>query len=103
MPLTELPEVGPQSGRDATVVRETGTLQVSGRYSLYAKTGRLLRSSREQLGRTDEEFEEVALAVGEYYVVGEGVKGVVRVPLTIAAGRTTVIDLQRRNSPHSFR
>ena len=97
MPVTELPEVEPQPARETAVVREAGTLQVSGGYSLYASNGRLLRSSRDRLGRADEEPEEIALAAGEYYVVGESRKGVVRVPVTIAAGRTTVVDLQRRD------
>jgi len=66
------------------------------RYFLYNLDGRRLRTVDNRASRKDEEPQSVALPVGKYYVLAESEnEGLVRVPVVIKGGSTTLVNLER--------
>ena len=64
-------------------------------YELYSAAGRFLKKIRNSIVRGDETPERVPLAPGRYLVEAESeYEGIVRVPVIIADGRTTVVNLE---------
>jgi len=64
-------------------------------YELYSTAGRFLKKIRNSIVRGDETPERVPLAPGRYLVEAESeYEGIVRVPVIIADGRTTVVNLE---------
>jgi hypothetical protein len=75
-------------------------------YELYSGRGVFLRKIRNSIVKGDETPEKVPLAPGRYLVEAQSeTNGVVRVPVIIADGRTTVVNLEndRRGSGRSAR
>ena len=65
------------------------------RYFLYNLDGRRLRTVDNRASRKDEEPQSVALPVGKYYVLAESEnEGLVRVPVVIKGGSTTLVNLE---------
>ena len=64
-------------------------------YDLYSSRGVFLKKIRNSIVRGDENPERVPLAPGRYLVQAESeTDGIVRVPVIIADGRTTVVNLE---------
>jgi len=64
-------------------------------YELYSARGSFLRRVRNSIVTGDETPEKVPLAPGRYIVEAESeTDGIVRVPIIIADGRTTVVNLE---------
>jgi len=75
-------------------------------YDLYSWRGLFLKKIRNSIVKGDEVPERVPLAPGRYLVQAESeTDGIVRVPVIIADGRTTVVNLEgdRRGSRRSGR
>lgn len=76
-------------------------------YELYSLRGVFLKKVRNSIVKGDETPEKVPLAPGRYLVEGESeTDGIVRVPVIIADGRTTVVNLEgdrRGNGPSAQR
>jgi hypothetical protein len=70
-------------------------------YDLYSSRGVFLKKIRNSIERGDETPERIPLASGHYLVQAESeTDGIVRVPVIITDGRTTVVNLEgdRRGS-----
>lgn len=109
LPVTELPPVGPQplavenvgylivnsatfEHNDADVFRYPHTS-----YKLYRANGRFIRTVDNHISTNDEIPETVSLPAGSYFILAESeTHGHVKVPIRIAARRTTVVNLERR-------
>jgi hypothetical protein len=64
-------------------------------YELYSVRGAFIKKIRNSIVRGDETPERVALAPGRYLVEAQSeYQGTVRVPVIIANGRTTVVNLE---------
>jgi hypothetical protein len=64
-------------------------------YDLYSSRGVFLKRIRNSIEREDETPERVPLAPGRYLVQAESeTDGIVRVPVVIDNGRTTVVNLE---------
>jgi hypothetical protein len=64
-------------------------------YDLYSSRGVFLKKIRNSIVRGDENPERVRLAPGRYLVQAESeTDGIVRVPVMIGDGRTTVVNLE---------
>jgi len=64
-------------------------------YKLYSPRGSFLRTVQNSIAKGDETPERVPLPPGQYVVEAKSRKlGIVRVPVMIADGRTTVVNLQ---------
>ena len=75
-------------------------------YDLYSSRGVFLKKIRNSIVKGDEIPERIPLATGRYLVQAESeTEGIVRVPVIIADGRTTVVNLEgdRRGSRRSGR
>ena len=64
-------------------------------YRLYTTDGHFIKTIHNSISRNDETPERVALPSGQYIVraISE-IDGPVEVPVTIATGRTTVVNLE---------
>ena len=75
-------------------------------YDLYSWRGGFLKRIRNSIVKGDEIPERIPLAAGRYLVQAESeTDGIVRVPVIIADGRTTVVNLEgdRRGSGRNER
>jgi hypothetical protein len=64
-------------------------------YTIYTKDGRYLKGIQNHLGLDDESPERVSLPAGSYVVHARSeIDGSVDVPVTIATGRTTTLNLE---------
>ena len=109
LPVTELPPVGPQplaaervgylivnsateEHNDADVFRYPHTA-----YKLYRANGAFIRTVDNHISMNDETPETVSLRAGSYFILADSeTHGRVKVPIRIAAGRVTVVNLERR-------
>lgn len=65
-------------------------------YSLYSTAGRLVQNVRNHISSQDENAECLSLPPGSYVVFAESeTEGRVRVPVRIATGRLTEVNLER--------
>ncbi len=64
-------------------------------YELYSARGSFLKKIRNSIVKGDETPEKVRLAPGRYLVEAQSeTNGIVRVPVIVADGRTTVVNLE---------
>ena len=64
-------------------------------YQLYSARGSFLKKIRNSIVKGDETPEKVPLAPGHYLVEAQSeTDGIVRVPVVVADGRTTVVNLE---------
>jgi hypothetical protein len=64
-------------------------------YKLYSAAGAFLKKIRNSIEKEDEIPERVSLPPGRYLVEAQSEnEGIVRVPVIIAEGRTTVVNLE---------
>lgn len=64
-------------------------------YKLYSSGGSFLKKIRNSIVKGDETPEKIPLAPGHYLVEAQSeTNGIVRVPVIIADGRTTVVNLE---------
>jgi hypothetical protein len=104
-PMPVLPTVGPSEPEhvgylvvySATEPYNDGDLMYYTHtdYQLYSARGSFLKKIRNSIVRGDENPEKVPLAPGRYIVEAQSeAQGIVRVPVIIADGRTTVVNLE---------
>ena len=64
-------------------------------YTIYTSSGHYLKSIENHISNDDESPEHVSLPAGSYVVRARSeIDGAVNVPVTIAAGRTTAVNLE---------
>src|SRR5579884_2797287 len=88
-----------EASDDGDVMRYTHT-----DYELYSPRGVFLKKIRNSIIKGDETPEKISLAPGRYLVEAQSeTEGIVRVPVIIADGRTTTVNLEgdRRGSGRS--
>lgn len=105
-PITDLQTVGPQHpARQGTLVVYSATEEHNDgdvhyyphtSYELYSQAGKHLRNVRNHIGPADEAPAAVPLPPGKYAIIAESeAQGLVRVPVEIADGLSTVVDLEK--------
>jgi hypothetical protein len=111
IPITDLPAVGPQHpAKSGTLIVYSATEEHNDgdvhyyphtSYEIYSQNGRPLRDVRNHISLCDETPDAIPLSPGKYAIIAKSeTQGLVRVPVLIANGLPTVVNLGRPGRVH---